>query len=69
MATIRPNENAPAGEVKYILPTATFDLADSGEYTTDDRTVLSDAETHPWLEVEYPQVDELSGVQRRSHQG
>lgn len=60
MATIRPNDHAPSEEVKYVLPSATFDLASDGVYTTDDRRVLSDAEVHPWLEVEYPPADELS---------
>jgi DsbC/DsbD-like thiol-disulfide interchange protein len=53
MATIITNEHAPKEEATYILPTATFDLAQGGSYETDDRRVLSDAEAHPWLEVEY----------------
>lgn len=58
MAKISPNENAPA-EVTYILPTATFDLAEGGSFETDDRTVLADAEAHPWLTVTYPELEEL----------
>ena len=57
MATIRPNSNAPDGEAKYILPTATFDLAAGGSFETDDRVALADAEAHPWLEVDY-NIDE-----------
>jgi hypothetical protein len=60
MATIRPNDNAPAEEAKYIFAAATFDLAPGGSYETDDRSLLSDAEIHPWLEVEYPEVDEAA---------
>lgn len=58
MATIRPNDNAPAGEVEYNLPTAKFTLGSGDSYETEDRTVLSDAAVHPWLTVEYPEVDE-----------
>lgn len=58
MATIRPNDNAPAEEVKYIFSADTFDLAPGGSYETDDRDTLGGAETHPWLEVEYPTADE-----------
>lgn len=58
MATIRPNEHAPNEDITYILPTATFELGVGGEYETDDRAVLSAAVDHPWLEVEFPAVDE-----------
>jgi hypothetical protein len=57
MATIRPNENAPAEEVHYTLPSAEFDLGPGGSYESDDRAVAAAAEDHPWLEVEYPQVN------------
>lgn len=60
MATIRPNDNAPADSVKYIFPLETFDLAEGGEYETDNRNTLAAATSHPWLEVEYATVDELS---------
>lgn len=58
MATIRPNEHAPGEDVTYILPTATFELGADGEYETDDRGAISAAVDHPWLEVEFPEVDE-----------
>lgn len=64
MATIRPNDNAPAEDVKYIFPTATFDIASGGSYETDDRAILSAAEDHPWLDVEYPEVPEEVAVTR-----
>jgi hypothetical protein len=57
MATIRPNDNAPDEVVHYTLPTAEFDLDAGGSYESDERTVLSAAEDHPWLTVEYPEVD------------
>lgn len=59
MATIRPNDNAPEGKVKYLLGNAEFDLATGGSYETDDRYVLAGAGVHPWLTVEYPEVPEL----------
>lgn len=60
MATIRPNDNAPAEAVKYIFPTATFDLDVDGSYETTDRDVLAQAEAHPWLAVEYEAVEEAA---------
>lgn len=66
MATIRPNDNAPAEEMKVILPTATFDLSQGGTYETDDRNVLADAEAHPFLTVEHPEQDAEAAVTRES---
>jgi hypothetical protein len=60
MATIRPNDNAPAEAAKYIFPLETFELAPGGEFQTEDRNTLAAAESHPWLEVEYPTFEELS---------
>lgn len=60
MATIRPNDNAPAEAVKYIFPTVTFDLAADGSYETTDRDALAQAEAHPWLSVEYEAVEEAA---------
>jgi hypothetical protein len=65
MATIRPNDNAPAEEVHYVLPTESFDLAAGGTYETDDRLLLTAAQDHPWLTVEYPEVEAVS-VERPS---
>ena len=60
MATIRPNDNAPDEQVKYCLGSVDFDLGPGDEYQTDDRAAIADASAHPWLEVEVPQVQELS---------
>ena len=60
MATIRPNDNAPADSVKYIFPLESFDLAVGGEFETDNRNTIAAATSHPWLDVEAPTVDELS---------
>lgn len=57
MATIRPNENAPEQEVHYSLPTVDFDLSGDGSYETNDRQVITDALVHPWLAVEFDEVD------------
>ena len=58
MATIKPNEHAPAEEVRYILANEELVLASGGSTDTDDRAVISAAESHPWLEVEYPAPSE-----------
>ena len=58
MATIRPNDHAPAEDVRYTFPTADIDLGPGGSYETDERDVLSAADVHPWLTVEYPVLDE-----------
>src|SRR4051794_36556247 len=62
MATIRPNDNAPAEDVKYLLGNAVVDLAEGGTYETDDRYVIAAAEAHPWLAVEFPDAEELGEV-------
>jgi hypothetical protein len=60
MATIRPNDNAPADSVNYIFPLETFELAAGGSYETENQNTISAAVSHPWLEVEYPEMPELS---------
>jgi hypothetical protein len=60
MATIRPNDNAPADAVKYIFPLETFELAPDGEFQTEDRNTLAAAGSHPWLEVAPSDADELA---------
>lgn len=65
MATIRPNDNALAQDAEYNLPGAKFTLGPGDSYETDDRAVLSDAETHPFLIVEYPEQPQVS-VSRES---
>lgn len=59
MATIRPNENAPAEDVNYILPTESFELGAGGSYESDDPAVLAAALAHPWLEVEYSDAESV----------
>lgn len=59
MATIRPNENAPAEDVNYILPTETFELGADGSFESDDPAVLAAALAHPWLAVEYSEQESV----------
>lgn len=65
MAKIVLSDQAPSGEsIHFSLANVDFDLGGSGKgskksYDTDDRTVLSNAAVHPWLAVEYDQVDEV----------
>jgi hypothetical protein len=56
MAQIVPSKQAPDFEVGYALPgtkLVEFKLKPGGSYKTDDRGVLAEASTHPWLQVEY----------------
>jgi hypothetical protein len=66
MATIRTNDHAPNEVAKYILPLETFDLGPGDSFETENRNTLSNAEVHPWLEVEYPVYEELGGAARES---
>lgn len=66
MATIRTNDHAPDEEAKYILPLETFDLGPGDSFETENRNTISNAEAHPWLEVEYPEFPELGGVGREA---
>ncbi len=56
MAKITHSELAPAEKVVYTLANEQFELTAKGTYESDDPVVLANAETHPWLAVEYPEV-------------
>jgi hypothetical protein len=56
MAKITHSELAPAEKVVYTLANEQFELTAKGTYESDDPIVLSNAEAHPWLSVEYPEV-------------
>lgn len=60
MATITTNDKAPEGAVKYVFPTETFDLNSGDTKDTLDQELLRAAEAHPWLRVEYPELEELA---------
>lgn len=52
MATIVPSQEAPSEAVTYSLANETFELDAGGSFETDNRAVISNANAHPWLEVE-----------------
>ena len=64
MAKIVSSEAAPSEAVHYTFGGVEFDLGGSGKKTfeTDDVAVLREAESHPWLSVDWPKVDVVQGV-------
>lgn len=62
MATISPNDSAPAEVVHYTFAAGDFKLGGrSKKYETDDPALISEAYTHPWLTVEEPVVEPVVG--------
>lgn len=62
MASIVHSELAPEGAVHYSLANEEFDLGDgSDSFETDDRAVISNANAHPWLDVEVDVEEQLGG--------
>lgn len=59
--TIRLSDDAPAEAVHFTFFADEFDLEGSGTYETSDEIVLGNAEGHPWLVVERPEVEQVSG--------
>lgn len=58
MATIVPSELHPDEEVTHQLAQDLFKLGGGTDsYETDDRGVIANAIAHPWLEVEYADVE------------
>lgn len=57
MATIAPNDLAPADFHFLSLANAELDFS-SGPVETDDPVTIANAESHPWVAVEYPAVEE-----------
>lgn len=68
MARILHNDRAPDETVHYTFSGVEFDLGGSakGSFETDNREVLSNAEVHPWLTVEYPERELIAGEPRRT---
>lgn len=58
MAKITLSDVAPAEAVHFTFAEDEFDLGGSGKkpYETDHAGTLSEAITHPWLNVEFPAV-------------
>lgn len=63
MAKIVSSEAAPSEAVHYTFAGAEFDLGSgkSASFETNDLGVLQAAESHPWLTVEYPEVEMIAG--------
>lgn len=63
---ITASDLAPAEAVHYTFAGVEFDIGGSGRKTfeTNDPTVVSNAESHPWLQVEYPKVELVAGSYR-----
>lgn len=65
MAKIVHSEAAPAEAVHYSFAGVEFDLGGSkknSSFESDDPVLLGNALAHPWLEVEYPEVELVSGT-------
>lgn len=56
MSKITKAAGAPEGEIKFSYALASFSVSDDTSYETDDFVVLAEAESEPWLEVEYSAV-------------
>ena len=53
MAKITQNADAPAGVVTYGFADGDFQLGGAKRsFETDNRSIISDAEVHPWLSVD-----------------
>jgi hypothetical protein len=57
MATIVPNDSAPADFHHLSLANAELDFS-SGPVESDDPVTISNAEAHPWVFVEYPEAED-----------
>lgn len=63
MATISPNDSAPAESVHYIFAGVEFDLGGRKKtYETDDPSVIENARAHPWLTVKVPEAEVVAGA-------
>lgn len=60
MAKITLSDLAPSEAVHFSFAEGDFTLggkSDAKSYESDDRALLSNAEAHPWLQVEYDEGD------------
>lgn len=58
MATITPNEHAPADSERYDLASDTIFVKPGESVESNDPTVVANALVHPWLDVEGSVEDE-----------
>lgn len=59
MAKIVASDHAPKGNYRFSLANAEIEKL---PYETNDPAVIANAETHPWLDVEYDEVKELADL-------
>lgn len=59
MAKIVASDDAPKGKFRFSLANVEIEKL---PYTTDDVTVIANAEVHPWLKVEQDVSEELADV-------
>jgi hypothetical protein len=53
MAQITTSDAAPSGELHFVFTQGEFDLKNKTDsYSTDDTDLISEANAHPWLEVD-----------------
>jgi hypothetical protein len=63
MAKIVHSDAAPSESVHYVFAGVEFDLGGRKKvYETDDAEALANAEAHPWLTVEYEEVEQVQGA-------
>lgn len=68
MPRIVPSEAHPDHTVRHALGSAEpFELGPGGVYETDDREAIGNALPHPWLDVEYDEVEVIQGGYRDRH--
>jgi hypothetical protein len=61
MAKIVLSDLAPAEQVHFSFSGVEFDLSGKKTYESDDSSVLTNAEVHPWLDVKYEAADVVQG--------
>lgn len=61
MATIKLNDHAPSEEATFLLANETLKSADLPK-DTDNRALVAAAEEHPWLAVDYPEVESFEAA-------
>lgn len=60
MAKIVLNDTAPKDAKSFALAGANFEVP----YETTDAEIVSNAVAHPWLEVQFPEVESFAGSYR-----
>lgn len=66
MASISHSDLAPSEPVEFVFSSESFVLGPGDTFETDNRVTISNARVHPWLKVEVENVENISGVFRRT---